>query len=78
VNPRYEVAWNNKGNTLARLGHYEEALRCYEKALEIDPNYRGSWVNKGYVLAKLGRYDEAAKCADRALRLGGRARAEVS
>jgi tetratricopeptide (TPR) repeat protein len=51
------------------MGRYEEALRCYEKALTIDPRYRGSWVNKGYVLTKLGRYKEAASCADRALRL---------
>lgn len=69
MNPRYEVAWNNRGNALARLGRYEEALRCYERALTLDPGYRGSWMNKGYVLTKLGRYDEAAVCADRAMRI---------
>ncbi len=68
------MAWNNKGNTLARLGHFDEALACYERALEIDPDYRGAWVNKGYVLTKLGRYDEATSCADRVLRLNERPR----
>ena len=31
------VAWNNKGLALADLGRYEEAIICYDKALEIDP-----------------------------------------
>jgi len=76
VNPLFEVAWNNKGNALARLGKFEDALRCYDRALEIDPGYRGAWVNKGFVLTKLGRFDEAASCADRVLLLERRGRAE--
>jgi len=76
VNPAYEVAWNNKGNALARLGKFEEALGCYERALDIDAGYRGAWVNKGFVLTKLGRFDEAASCADRALGLEPGRRAE--
>jgi len=70
------VAWNNKGNALARLGKFEDALRCYDRALDIDPGYRGAWVNKGFVLTKLGRFDEAASCADHALLLDRRGRAE--
>jgi len=69
VNAKYEVAWNNKGNALSRLGKNDWALQCYEQALALDPSYRTAWVNKGYVLAKLGRFDEAAGCADRALQL---------
>ena len=69
MNPHFEVAWNNKGNALARLGKFEDALRCYDRALELDPGYRGAWVNMGFVLTKMGRFDEAASCADEALRL---------
>lgn len=29
----------NKGNALARLGRYEEALECFNKALDINPKY---------------------------------------
>ncbi|MFQ6072924.1 MAG: tetratricopeptide repeat protein, partial [Methanosarcinales archaeon] len=29
--------WNNKGNALYIIGKYEDAIDCYDKALEIDP-----------------------------------------
>jgi hypothetical protein len=32
-------AWYLKGYTLSRLGRYDEALACYDRALEIDPGY---------------------------------------
>ncbi len=32
-------AWYLKGYTLSRLGRYDEAISCYDRALEIDPEY---------------------------------------
>lgn len=32
-------AWYLKGYTLSRLGRYDEALACYDRAMEIDPGY---------------------------------------
>ncbi len=32
-------AWYLKGYTLSRLDRNEEALACYDRALEIDPGY---------------------------------------
>ncbi len=32
-------AWYLKGYTLSRLGRYDEAIICYDRALEIDPKY---------------------------------------
>lgn len=31
--------WYNKGVELSQSGRYLEAIKCYDKALEIDPNY---------------------------------------
>jgi len=48
---------------------YEEALRCFDIALEIDPNFTGALGNKGYTLNELKKYEEAIKCFDRALEI---------
>lgn len=62
-------AWSNKGNALASLDRYEEALSCYDRALEMDPRLVEAWHGKGNSLANLGRYEEALSCFDRALEI---------
>lgn len=56
---------------VSRGGSYEEslqeALRCFDKALEMDLRYGDAWANKGAVLFFLGQYEEAMKCARKAL-----------
>lgn len=59
--------WNNKGMSLAALGHREEAVGCYDKALTIDPREPRIWSNKGLVLRELGRHGEALACYDNVL-----------
>ncbi|MBU7047058.1 MAG: tetratricopeptide repeat protein, partial [Theionarchaea archaeon] len=44
--------------TLGRMGKHEEALACYEKALEIDDD-AADWFNKGAALGHLHRYEDA-------------------
>jgi tetratricopeptide (TPR) repeat protein len=39
IAPRYCDAYNAMGNCLDELGRYEEAIRKYEKVLEIDPGH---------------------------------------
>jgi tetratricopeptide (TPR) repeat protein len=52
-------AQNNKGLTLHRLKKYEEAIVCYDKALDIKPNHFQTSNNKSWTLCKLKRYEEA-------------------
>ena len=42
-------AWElgNKGFSLANLGKSQEAIACYDRALEINPKYAEAWYNKG-------------------------------
>jgi tetratricopeptide (TPR) repeat protein len=61
------VFWNNKGTMLAELQHYETAIYCFEKALEIDSQFVDAWYNKGFVFSKLNNFDEAVRCYDKAL-----------
>jgi tetratricopeptide (TPR) repeat protein len=63
------VFWNNKGTSLNTLGRYDEAIRCLEKALEIDLRDAAAWNNKGISLDSLGRYEEAIRCYEKALEI---------
>jgi tetratricopeptide (TPR) repeat protein len=62
-------SWNNKGTSLFNLGRFEEAIECFNKALDIDSNHAILWSNKGQSLHKLGRYSEAVECYDKSLSL---------
>jgi tetratricopeptide (TPR) repeat protein len=61
--------WSNKGVNLKELKRYDEAMRCHEKALEIDPRYVFAWTNKAAVLNALERYEEAIACCSKALEI---------
>jgi len=61
--------WNKKGIALYNLKRYEEALQCYDKAIQLEPNSTEYWSNKGLAFFKLSRYDEALPCFDKATQL---------
>jgi Flp pilus assembly protein TadD len=50
------------------LGKPDEAVKAYDKAIEINPQNSVSWVYKGQALDKLGKSDEAQKAYDKAFR----------
>ncbi len=71
IDPGNYHAMDWKGNSLANLGRYSEALKLFDQAIlyldykvdediYIDCHYQRAWV-----LAKLGRYDEAIKEYDK-------------
>jgi len=56
--------------TLAdKMGRYEEAIKCYDKAIQINPDDAGGWYGKGLALKQMGRYDEAVNCYDKAIQI---------
>ena len=70
INPNYSyMTWYGKGNILTYEGKYEEALVCYDKAIEINSNHDMTWYGKGVSLAYLGRHEEALVCYDKAIEI---------
>jgi len=61
--------WNEKGDTLLKQDEYEEAIECFDKALEISPEFIKPWYNKGVALNGLEKPEEALICLDKALEL---------
>lgn len=60
---------DRKGFALHSLMLYDEAIECYDKALQIEPNLAFIWNNKGIALHNLKKYGDAIKCYDRAIEI---------
>lgn len=59
----------SRGNLFFNLGNFSEALKAYDKAIELEPNFVVAWINKGIVLGKFGNHEEAIKYLDKAIEL---------
>lgn len=57
----------NKGYALHNIGRYDQAIECYDKAIELDPNDVAEWYNKGGYLIHLGKHKDAIECCDKAM-----------
>jgi Flp pilus assembly protein TadD len=63
------ASWNDKGNVLAMQGKYDEAIKAFNEAIQLDPNNSATWSNKGNVLSLQGNYNESIKAFDEAIKL---------
>ena len=61
--------WIRKGIFSFSLTKYEEALECFERAIEIDQKYAYAWINKGVSFYQLGKYNGALECFERAIEI---------
>ena len=61
--------WNGKGIVLSEQGKYDEAIKAFDRAIELNPQYADAWYNKGLALDHQGKYDEVIKAYDRAIKI---------
>jgi tetratricopeptide (TPR) repeat protein len=62
----------NEGDKLKTLGKYEEAIQCYDKAIELNPSNSAVYHNKGNALQVLGKNEAAIECYNQAIALDSR------
>ncbi|MCL5036112.1 MAG: tetratricopeptide repeat protein [Chloroflexi bacterium] len=55
------------GNCSLLTQSYEESLRYYDKAIEINSKLAMAWNNKGASLGKMGKFGKAIECFDKAI-----------
>lgn len=67
TNTTIAESWRGKGVVYSDLERYIEALKCFDKATEIDPLYGQAWRSKGILLLKMGRPEESIRALDKAL-----------
>jgi len=63
------AAWVSRGNTLRSHGRFREALRCYDRAIDIDPSCADAWLEKGRLLQRMGHPDLALRRFERVLEI---------
>ena len=57
----------NLGNNFIELQAYQQAVDCYQIAVNFKPDKHEAWNNRGVALDKLGRLDDAIASYDNAL-----------
>jgi tetratricopeptide (TPR) repeat protein len=60
------------GTALQRQGRHEEALKAFDKAVQLKPEDAELWTNLGNILVDLQRLDEAVLCYQRMRELNPR------
>ena len=60
-----------KGQSLLNMDKTEEALACFEEALELESDNADALVKKGTALERLRKLNEAIECYDRAIEADG-------
>ena len=58
-------AWNEEANSLCGIGKYDEAIKCLDKAIELDPTNLQFWNNKSVIFCNQGNYEDAMQCLDK-------------
>jgi len=51
--------WYNEANALYSQGKFDEAIKAYDNAIEINPQYEDAWFYKGDAFYRLSKFDEA-------------------
>jgi tetratricopeptide (TPR) repeat protein len=65
--PGHAESQFNRGNALAALKQFEEALASYDTAIRNRPDYAEAYCNRGLTLAELGQQNAAIASVDRAI-----------
>ena len=61
--------FHKRGNRYSRSGSYEQAIRDYNRAIEMDGAFAEAYYDRGFSFYELGRYEEAISDLSRAIEL---------
>ncbi len=69
IDPKYAIAYYNRGIAYNSLKKYPEALADYTKAIELDPKNVHAFYNRGVAYNALKKYEEALADYTKAIEL---------
>jgi len=62
-------AWNDMGFSYEQANRYDEAARCYDKAIKLNKKNAQAYSNLGGILGRRGEYEDAMKYFDKAIEI---------
>jgi protein O-GlcNAc transferase len=62
-------AYNNMGNVFRGQSKLNEAISCYQQALQLKPAYPAAYNNMGNAFQDQGKWDQAMSCYQKAVQL---------
>ena len=68
-NPRYPVAYNNRGSAYGDKGDLEKAIKDFSKAIELKPDFAEVYCNRGSTYSRKEDLEKAMKDFDKAIEL---------
>jgi len=68
-NRQEAIAYYNRGVDCCIVGSYEEAIKDYSKAIELDGKFIPAYYNRGIAYCEKGSYEEAIKDYSKAIEL---------
>jgi tetratricopeptide (TPR) repeat protein len=57
--PQSALDWNELGNMHTRNKQFDEAIKAYKRAIELNPQYGQPYTNLGFIYYHLGKYQVA-------------------
>lgn len=69
INPKYALAYVNRGQALAIKESYTSAIEDATRAIEIDNSLTAAYINRSFAYAKLSNFGKAVKDLDTAQKL---------
>jgi serine/threonine protein kinase len=72
LDPRYAVAYYNRGLTYDDLEQYDKAIADYDQTLQLDPRYAKAYYSRGNAYYARQQYDKAIADYNQALQLDPR------
>lgn len=59
----------SKGVDFGSLGNYDEAIKYFDKVLEMEPNHEKALFNKGWAYEDMGKLEKALECYEKLIEI---------
>ena len=70
MSPNFVEAYDRRGLCYAKSGNHEQAVKDFDKAIELNPKYAVAFINRGTSYEMLGNHEQSIKDIQTAARIG--------